>query len=105
MRRTKASTGHQVGEPERPRPTRSPRTWFFWVVNSSWTWVVACKSVAGQVWSDSARLPTKQYTSHMRNAVEASADVERAYSPGLSRKKKPRMSMSAMAAWRAVLAA
>jgi hypothetical protein len=78
MRRTVARTGHALGSPERPWPTVSPRTAFFWSVKISTTKVAERSSSEGAVMGSMGVLWWKSRTSASVNDYGTCQDgVER----------------------------
>ncbi len=92
-----ARTGLAVGELVVPWPTTSPRTPFFWLVNSKAQNVAAARSAGGAVCQLREREPIQMRVSVARNGVD-SARRGAVYSPGRIRKKKPSHIISAVAA-------
>ena len=88
-------TGHRKGLPLRPRPMTSPRTPFFWLVNSRVAKVARRRSASVDVKRLRRRWPTKSWTSEdVKGVVSEGEDV---YSPGRRRKKNARQAMSVIA--------
>jgi hypothetical protein len=86
MRRMTARTGHAWRSPERPWPTVSPRTAFFWSVKMRMT-KVAESRVAGDAVSRSIGMPWCQRRTSARVNGCGSFPVM-VHLPGRSRKKK-----------------
>jgi hypothetical protein len=80
-----ACTGQNVGLPERLRPINSPRTPFFWLVNSRQTKVAESRDGrAHHKWAKRCG-PACRWTSQRRNGIDSALSVC-AYSPGHRRK-------------------
>jgi hypothetical protein len=91
-----ARTGQRKVCPDRPRPTSSPRTLFFCLVNSSAMCVALSRSCSGQVNGFSRILLRSRCMSQMRNGAASWLSVD-GYSPGRRRKKNPSVIICPMA--------